>query len=734
MSRIITASLTVLFLVLMSAKVSAQDLPMPGRGEILELRRDDPRASEGYRSFIFGSWVSGMGGLDTVLGRVNADLEDGSLVTMEQLDAANPCVVIYHREGHGPGHNGSCDTNPRSERVSYASFCGGDRSCARWPMAHRVYRIPSRARLTPGERAEEMLRNVDTAPVTTTVPAPAELGGQLTELSDLMSEEQPPTYEQVRGVIGAFGRALVRASEATPATAPATGHVAAVDPANGTADMDFNEADVASTPTSPSDPATTGSGAIEHDTSSMTSADTTPPWFNPFLLWLVIAILSLAMILLLLKDNIRAWFRPTITDDEEQETPATSPALPRLSADEEWDLKIVTPLKRRWKEYFRNLGRGDQLSVENLLLFFDTADTNRVLVEDREERLKEIDALKDQVGMLTVAKTALPIESPRVAQLERELADSKSAKSTAEASVIKYGFEHATAIRKKDEEIVAGKSEIQRIKGELESFKARALALAEQFYQEGVANLELALDHASRSGESSTPSFVIIIERISNARDLFQSMTCGVLNDLLIHLDSDMAMVPSMAFEPASVPPVSADVPIPSKESLKGETTNPGVQAPVPSIAEDVAFRLSQHAPPLSSKKGKREQKREERRRKTTDSFERAPVAEAIEARVLRDEEKTGVFDPAKLKSKKLEARTGKTIVPASTFTAKDDSPIPGSLVPPPPPIVAPIVQNGEEPDPTEAGSRPASLSIFDDVSASSEETGVTVKRAVGKD
>jgi hypothetical protein len=133
---------------------------------------------------------------------------------------------------------------------------------------------------------------------------------------------------------------------------------------------------------------------------------------------------------------------------------------------------------------------------------------------------------------------------------------------------------------------------------------------------------------------------------------------------------------------------------------------------------------MSQHAPPPPERPNGKKRNRD---RKTTDSFERQPVAKALEER--RDE-KTAVIDPKDLEHKKLEARTGKTISPGMTAAARDDSPIPGSLVPPPPPIVTLDASNGEEPD----VSRPASLSIFDDLTGSGGETGVTVKRAIGKD
>jgi hypothetical protein len=531
-------------------------------------------------------------------------------------------------------------------------------------------------------------------------------------------------------------------------------------------------------------------------TSSTSDGAATSILMNPRLLWLIIAIMSVALILILLKDKLRAWYRPTSLDAQ-QEPPEAGTTPPALTAEQEHGLKMFNGLKRRWKQYFVNIGRNDQLTLESLFLFFDTADTNRVLAGQHEKRANELQAKVDQ---LSVAKTALPIEDPRISELERQLREATSAKadaeaaklvaegakSTAEAATLRLGLEHSTALRKKDEEHAVTKTALEMLQKEFEAFKAKGLGLLETFYQEGVANLDLALDHASRSGENSTPSFVTVIDRVSYARDLFNVMVRGVLNDLMIHFDSDLAMVPAAAgsvsigvpgstdswlgaldesvpelsgertshgalipgfggvpdlvSEPASVPPASSDMSIPSAEALalKGESTNPGIPAPAPSpVAEsspedNVGFRMSQHAPPAPPERSNG--KRRKRDRKTTDSFERAPVAQAIEER--RSDEKTAVIDQAALEHKKLEARTGKTISPGMTAAARDDSPIPGSLVPPPPPIVTLDASNGEEPDSseTEIAPRPASLSIFDDLPGSAGETGVTVKRAIGKD
>lgn len=142
---------------------------------------------------------------------------------MEQLDAANECGIMYVR-GTGDarvfGANGTCSRNGTTERVTFESFCGESRVCARWPYANRVYHVPSVRILTPGERAEEMAREISGDESTETVPAPAAMGAQLTELAGLMESSQPPTTAQVRGVIMAMGDALTRVGGGTPAETP----------------------------------------------------------------------------------------------------------------------------------------------------------------------------------------------------------------------------------------------------------------------------------------------------------------------------------------------------------------------------------------------------------------------------------------------------------------------------------------------------------------------------------
>lgn len=814
MSRFSMAVLAVLFLVLAPTIASAQDQPMPGRGEVLEIRRDDPRYEEGYRSFLFGSYVGGMDGLDDILDRVNADLEDGESVTMEQVDAANPCRIIFHRD-NGWRHNGSCDTNPTAERVTYASYCGDGR-CQRWPMAGRhVYRIPSRPRLTPGERAEEMVRNIDAAPVTETVAAPADLGGQLVELSDLMGEDQPPTYAQVRGVIGAFGRALTRAAEAAPVAISPTEPAHAVASTDTHTDMTFPEDETLDTHASASDHLTRDSGDDRSIPASTRAGDTTSVLANPFLLWSIIATLSLALILLLFKDNIRRWFRPTASEDM-QDAPAPVLAPPALTEEQARDLRLLTSIRRTWNGLWKNDETQRPFSEGEVFLFLQAADTNRVSLPKREQEVRDLEKkvaeLTSKVDQLSVSKTVLPIEDPRVKELEQKLASvrnelvlAKSAKETAEATLFQERLSLRAKLNAKEAELANKEGERKKLAQDFDSFKETAMELATSLHQEAMAGVQLGIESAVKIGDDSKPSLLQALERVEHVKVQFDEMMGGLYNELMLHIAPELALVPAspvsaFSLAPAPITPrpmrdswfgevdesvlelaaertshgsmipgfggmpgldatASESIPpapggsIPALESLKGESTQPGFVAPAPMMeaapsppsppADDVMFRMSQHPPapppPTERSNGKKRHKRE---RKTTDSFERAPIDKALaekraqetESVALRDDEKTGVFDPADLERKKLEARTGKTISPGMTLAAQDDSPIPGSLVPPPPPVVAPVVSDDSEPDPTEVGNKPASLSIFDDLPGSSGETGVTVKRAVGKD
>lgn len=779
---------------------------MPGRGEILELRRDDPRNQEGYRSFMFGAYVRGMPGLDEILDRVNADLEsDARRVTWEQLDAANPCLIIYHRDD-GWRHNGSCDRNPTDERVTYASYCGDGR-CQRWPMTGgRVYRVPARPRLTPGERAEEMVRTLDGTTVTETVPAPAELGSWLTELSDAMGEEQPPTNDQVRNVIGAVGRALTRAESASTADADAETAPASAPAIADAADMTIHEDEVPVPGTSEDETALRPTSAEDGTLTSSTSAGAATSWStNPIFLWLIIATLSLAVILLLFKDKILRWYRP-VELDESEKTPAPAPVPPSLTREQEHGLKMFGGLKRRWKQYYDDIRRADaqarvddRLTMENLFLFFDTADTNRVLVNKLD---KDLLSLREQEETFKTAKAQVADKDARLARLQQEIGKASSelalaqsrasaadaARSDAEAKVLQIGLESQAKLTAKSKELESERDRYRALQAEFDAFKEKAMELAMRLQQEAMAGVHLGIETAVKVGDDSKPSLLLALERVHHVKEQFDAMVQGVYNDLLLHIAPDLALVPApvgapLVFQPTtdakdswtgpiddsvlelaaertshgslipgfggmhgldasgseSVPPRKGES-IPALESLKSEPTNPGVgmpalaTEPVPTDDDNVAFRPSKH--PLTSSKPKRGL----RGRKTTDSFERAPVKQALAEKRVEDEspvcsgEQTAVIDPKDLELRKLEARTGKTITPGMTLAARDDSPIPGSLLPPPPPVVNPAADHGEEPDPTEVGSKPASLSIFDDLPGSSEETGVTVKRAVGKD
>ncbi len=138
---------------------SAQDVALPGFRQIVELRHDDARCPEGNRCFLAGPGATAL----QMLSRVNRGVADATRrVTMTDLEAANPCDVSYVREDGSSKRNGLCPVmNGTTERVTWESFCDGHHACQRWIIASypghlRQYNVPTRHRLTPGERIEEM--------------------------------------------------------------------------------------------------------------------------------------------------------------------------------------------------------------------------------------------------------------------------------------------------------------------------------------------------------------------------------------------------------------------------------------------------------------------------------------------------------------------------------------------------------------------------------------------------
>lgn len=190
---------------------------MPNPGEMIQLRADDARCPEGHSCFMVGEYRPGgvTRTFERMLGIVNRGRPEASHVTIEQLEAANECGVMYVRNGRPSAANGVCSRNGTTERVTFESFCGG-RACARWPYANRVYRVPSVRILTPDERAEEMAREIANAVDTETVPAPASLGANLRELIELRRSSQPPTDEHEAAVLTAMADALDRTSGTAP--------------------------------------------------------------------------------------------------------------------------------------------------------------------------------------------------------------------------------------------------------------------------------------------------------------------------------------------------------------------------------------------------------------------------------------------------------------------------------------------------------------------------------------
>jgi hypothetical protein len=194
----------------------------PAPGEMIQLRSDDPRCGEGFTCFQVGPYRPGADlSFERMLERVNRGVDESRHVTIQQLENANECGVIYvrGRSSHIQGANGVCETRNRtSERVTFASFCGAESSCSRWPLANRVYRVPSVRILTPGERAEELARRIEDTVPAATIEVPAEMGSWLTEVADLTETEQPPSMTQVASVLRAAGNAIQRVHGIDPSS------------------------------------------------------------------------------------------------------------------------------------------------------------------------------------------------------------------------------------------------------------------------------------------------------------------------------------------------------------------------------------------------------------------------------------------------------------------------------------------------------------------------------------
>ncbi len=199
---------------------SAQDACPPG--ELCNLRTDDSRCEAGYRCFEFGSFIPGSHvSLRTMRERVNADIDDPSRhVTIEQVEASNPCGVIYHADGAHAAHNGSCSAyNGTPERVTFEEYEAEHHGAGRWPMAHYIYRVPAVPHLTPGEEAEQLAAEINAAAVTGTVPAPDWFGARHIEAHELINSGEL-TQAQIDALLSAFDHALGRARAASVSEEP----------------------------------------------------------------------------------------------------------------------------------------------------------------------------------------------------------------------------------------------------------------------------------------------------------------------------------------------------------------------------------------------------------------------------------------------------------------------------------------------------------------------------------
>lgn len=512
MHRINLLAAAIMFMCLLPIRALAQDMVLPGPGEIRELRSDDSRCPEGYRCFVVGSYVRGAQlSPDTLLERVNRDIEDASRhISMAQFEAANPCTVLYVRGHSGEqrfAKNGVCESyNHSRERVTYSEFCSGASRCGRWlvassPRYQTVYRVPAERHLTPSERAEEMVSTLDGTNVSEsgTVPAPAQLGQWLTEFHDLMDEDQPPTYEEARNVIGAIGRTLTRASGETVSE-----DSGAADP-NGihstpVARRALDDSSSSGREAEPSGASLTTDGSGYQQTSS---SDQASPGPNPYLM-LILGILGtagvafLVFFLILRRRDLR-----TVRSEFEL-TEAVQTALNQR--DDQAKLNAV--LRDCWDEYSRGLSHSLALTPEHLRNTFHLVKHYLALGavwngrgELGEASLKDVCEKADKLGALEAEWKkrfdATPLNTFELAKLPKRIRgdveqefDTKIASLEQEVQAAKNSSDELERQQRANiealhEEIRIGKEQI----ASAENGRERALHALEAFREEALTRL-----------------------------------------------------------------------------------------------------------------------------------------------------------------------------------------------------------------------------------------------------
>ncbi len=319
-------------------------------GEFRQLRSDDPACAEGFTCFQVGPYESGAEiGFDRMLRVVNHGVEEAQQVTILQLEAANPCGVMYTSPGRRSAVNGECSRNGTSERVTFAEYCDGASACSRWPFAGRVYRVPSVRILTPDERAEEMAREIANAVVTETVPAPSTLGANLRELIELRSSDQPPTDAHEVAALTAMADALDRTS--------ATAHVETAP------DMVFDHAETAARSEESDALADANARVAELETelAALRATPATGGWSTGLGIALGIAVLIILMLLFTRRPGVEGSTIINLTDDERREIEAKAEAKYKKKfettntqlkeiADTDVNLKMLRALQKTFLE------------------------------------------------------------------------------------------------------------------------------------------------------------------------------------------------------------------------------------------------------------------------------------------------------------------------------------------------------------------------------------------------
>lgn len=250
--------------------------------------------------------------------------DDANRITPEQLDAANPCRVIFVcRRGavRQMYRNGSCGENAASDPVTYDSFCPDGRP-ERWLIQGVPYDLPPARVLTGGEEAARIAATIESAldrPADSDQGAvtPSTLAEWNSALLRAVNAETPATPGQLSAPLHAMQRVFENGRiHAEPSACPLPGtphsgapHQAHGAPMPGTSGLHGTSTPHGASPTEahdsvnppPSggesvDEASNGSGNHERKPTPQDTSES-PPWYL-YLMIIVIGLLLAAVVLL----------------------------------------------------------------------------------------------------------------------------------------------------------------------------------------------------------------------------------------------------------------------------------------------------------------------------------------------------------------------------------------------------------------------------------------------------